>query len=62
MSERPAHESEEVEIVDAHEGPRLDDARALLDAYLTALSHEDSGREVIELQRFASEMAQLPGD
>lgn len=60
MSERQAHESEEVEIVDAHSGARLDDARLLLTAYVATLGREISGREAVALESMNHELVQLP--
>ncbi len=61
MTERTAHESEEVEIVGAHHGDRLNDARTLLHAYVGSLAREGSGREAIALERIDDELAALPG-
>ena len=62
MSERPAHESEDVEIVDAHDAARLDDVRTLLRAYAASVTREEGGAAVLHAQDFEGEMAALPGD
>ena len=45
-----------IEIVDAHVGPRLDDARRLFEEYAASLGIS------LEFQNFGAELATLPGD
>jgi ribosomal protein S18 acetylase RimI-like enzyme len=45
-----------IEIVEAHAGPRLDDARRLFEEYASSLGVS------LDFQNFASELATLPGD
>ena len=62
MSERPANESEEVEVVDASGGAYLDHARRLLREYAASIAVEPGGEAVLLAQGFEAEMLALPGD
>lgn len=62
VSEQPAHQADEIEIVEVRDGERLDEVRALFVMYGEALRREPAAVGVLMSQGFVAEVAGLPGD